>query len=114
MKYSIIYATLRPEISEQISVGLIISDGEKIDIRYSRNKLSAIKNLYPLKKYKVLSSIISNLKRNQSIKSESEIDYLSRYSNNMITLSPLKKIDMDPTKNNKDLLFKNYVYNGEK
>ena len=33
MRYSIIYAVIRPEISERISVGLIIVDGE-VDVRY--------------------------------------------------------------------------------
>ena len=37
MRYSIIYAVIRPEISERISVGLIIVDGDKVDVRYSNN-----------------------------------------------------------------------------
>ena len=32
LKYSIIYAVIRPEIAERISVGLIFVDGEKVDI----------------------------------------------------------------------------------
>ncbi|MCH5233467.1 MAG: hypothetical protein J1E78_07485 [Muribaculaceae bacterium] len=111
MKFSIIYASLRPEISEQISLGLIFLDEKGVDIRYSRNKLSAIKPLFPKKQYKVISSIITNLKRNKKINSESEINYLSRYSNNMISLSPLKTLDLNATRNNKETLFKTYVYN---
>ena len=32
LKYSIIYAIIRPEIAERISVGLIFVDGEKVDM----------------------------------------------------------------------------------
>ena len=40
MRYSIIYAVIRPEISERISVGLIIVDGDKVDVRYSNNLIA--------------------------------------------------------------------------
>ena len=35
MKYSIIYGVIRPEIAEQLSVGIIIVDGDEISVRYS-------------------------------------------------------------------------------
>ena len=35
LRYSIIYAVVRPEISEQISVGLIFVDSDKVELRYS-------------------------------------------------------------------------------
>ena len=40
MKYSIIYGVIRPEISEQLSVGIIIVDGDKISVRYSNKKMN--------------------------------------------------------------------------
>ena len=40
------------------------------------------------------------------------IDYLTRYSNNMISMSPLQSIDIMPTEQNKDKLYRNYVYAG--
>ena len=40
LKYSIIYAEIRPEISEQVSVGLIIVDDEQIDMHYSNNMIT--------------------------------------------------------------------------
>ena len=49
MRYSIIYAVIRPEISERISVGLIIVDGDKVDVRYSQQKLDALRGLFPQK-----------------------------------------------------------------
>ena len=64
LRYSIIYAVIRPEISEQISVGLIIVDGEQVDIRYSRQKLNALQGLFPEKEYKFVSRVVSQMKRN--------------------------------------------------
>jgi len=36
--YTIIYAVIRHEIDEKISIGLILSDGEKVKVRFSKEK----------------------------------------------------------------------------
>ena len=110
LRYSIIYAVIRPEISEQLSVGLIIVDGEQVDVRYSRNKLNALQGLFPEKEYKFVSRVISQMKRNKRVNTVEDINYLSRYSNNLITFSPLQCIDIVPTEQNKEWLFRNFVY----
>ena len=110
LRYSIIYAVLRPEIAERISVGLIIIDGEKIDILYSQEKLDAIRSLFSQKEYEFISQVVSSMPTNGSINSIEAIDYLIRYSNNMIAFSPLESIDIAPTEQSKNLLFQNYVY----
>ena len=46
MKYSIIYGVIRPEIAEQLSVGIIIVDGDEISVRYSTKKMNVMKALY--------------------------------------------------------------------
>ena len=61
LKYSIIYAVIRPEISERVSVGLIIVDGDSIDIRYSRQKLNAIQPFFSEKEYKLLSRVVVSM-----------------------------------------------------
>ena len=98
LRYSIIYAVIRPEISEQLSVGLIIVDGEQVDVRYSRNKLNALQGLFPEKEYKFVSRVISQMKRNKRVNTVEDINYLSRYSNNLITFSPLQSIDIVQTR----------------
>lgn len=109
-KYSIIYAVLRPEISEQISVGLITIVSGKVDIRISTQKLKALRNLFSEKEYRFVSSVVYQLKRNNKINSVEAINYLTRYSNNMIAFSPLQNIEIEPTKQSRNRLYRNYVY----
>ena len=110
MRFSIIFAVIRPEISEKVSVGLIIVDGEQLDIRYSRKKLNALQWLFSEKEYRFLSKVVSHMRRNKRLNTVEDVDYLTRYSNNLIAFSPLQSIDLTPTDQNKDRLFKCYVY----
>ncbi|MBR1789364.1 MAG: hypothetical protein IJ762_09295 [Bacteroidaceae bacterium] len=112
MKYSIIYAVIRPEISERLSVGLIIVDGDKVDVRYSRQKLNALQFILAEKEYKFVSRVVASMKKRQTVKTPDAIDYLTRYSNNLLAVSPLQPIDIASTKQNKDKLYRNYVYAG--
>ncbi len=110
LTYSIVYAVIRPEISEQISIGLIFVDGNKVDMRYSSEKLKALQGLFPEDSYSFIARVVRSMGRNHAKYTTGTIDYLTRYSNNMISISPLKSIDIMPTKQNKDKLYRNYVY----
>lgn len=110
MQYSIIYAVIRPEISERVSLGLIFVDGDKVDVRYSPQKLDAVRSLFPPKEYEFLSQVVSSMPTDDSINSVEAINYLTRYSNNLIAVSPLQNIDIAPTEQSKVRLFKNYIY----
>ena len=114
LRYSIIYAVIRPEISERVSVGLIIVDGDNIDIRYSKQKLNALQALFSEKEYKFVSSVVTSMKKDHTINSIEAINYLTRYSNNLIAVSPLQTIDIAPTKQSKEKLYRNYVYEGNR
>ncbi len=110
MKYSIIYAVIRPEISERVSLGLIFVDGDKVDVRYSQQKLDAVRGLFPPKEYEFLTQVVSSMPTDSSINSIEAINYLTRYSNNLIALSPLQNVDIAATEQSKDSLFCSYVY----
>ncbi len=114
LKYSIIYAVIRSEISEQLSVGLIIVDGDTLEVRYSQKKLNALKTLFSDKEYRFVSRVITSLKKNKNINSVDAVNYLTRYSNNLIAVSPLQSIDVTSTEQNKEWLFRNYVYDSSK
>ena len=110
MKYSIIYAVIRPEISERVSLGLIFVDGDKVDVRYSQQKLDAVRGLFPPKEYEFLSQVITSMPTDGSVNSVEAINYLTRYSNNLIAVSPLQSIDVAASEQSKAILFKNYIY----
>lgn len=112
LRYSIIYAVIRPEISEQISVGLIFVDGDKVDMRYSSEKLKALQGLFPKESYNFISRVIRSMGRKHSKYTADAIDYLTRYSNNMISMSPLQTVDIISTEQNKERLYRSYVYGG--
>lgn len=113
MRYSIIYAELRPEIAERISIGLIVVDGNKIEVLYSGQKLEALKGLMPAQQQQFVVDVVSAMRDKGTVKTVEDINYLSRYSNNLITVSPLRTIDVEATKKNKDRLYQNYIYNPE-
>ena len=110
MKYSIIYAVIRPEISERVSLGLIFVDGDKVDVRYSQQKLDAVRGLFPPKEYEFLSQVITSMPTDWCVNSVEAINYLTRYSNNLIAVSPLQSIDVASSEQSKASLFKNYIY----
>ena len=110
LRYSIIYALIRPEISEQLSIGLIIVDNQGIKVRYSQKKLSLLQGIFSEKEYRFISKVINSLQRNQSVNSVEAVNYLTRYSNNLISVSPLQTIDIEASEKSKNWLFRNYVY----
>jgi len=107
LKYSIIYAVIRPQIAEQLSVGLVIVDDDKVEVKYSKKKLSALKGLVSSQAYQSVSRVVSSLQRNGSLDSVEKINYATRYSNNLIAFSPLQTVETD----SKDWLFQEYIYN---
>ena len=110
LKYSIIYAVIRPEISERISVGIIMVDGKNIDVRYSDAKLKALELLYPKAEYEFVSKAVRSMNRRNVLKNEQDIEYLSRYSNNLLSISHLQTIDIEACEKSKNWLYKSYVH----
>ncbi|MBR6590995.1 MAG: hypothetical protein IKK67_11150 [Bacteroidaceae bacterium] len=112
LKYSIIYGVIRPEISEQLSLGLIIVDGDKVKVRYSIEKLNALQGLYTKSEYDFVHRVMKSISSSNVIQSTDAINYLSRYSNNLIAVSSLQDIDLDSSQESQDWLYRNYVYAG--
>lgn len=110
MEFSIIYAVIRPEITERVSIGIIIVDGEDITVRYSTKKINAVKALYSENNYKFIRKFMRSLSEDGNIGSTGEINYLARYSNNLIAFSELQTINLEPTKSNKEWLYRYYIY----
>ena len=108
LQYSIIYADIRPEIKERLSLGVLWIDEDKVKMLYSQKKLGLLKQLYKPKEYKAISSIVRRDLR--QIESVETLKYLTRYSNNLISFSPIQSIDKAQTDINGEWLYRNYVY----
>ena len=113
LQYSIIYGVIRPEISEQVSLGILIVSADGVRVRFSQKKLSALRPLYSDNEYVFVGKFLRSLAKGEKNITTDNIDYLSRYSNNLIALSQLQTIDLKPSKSSEDWLYKNYVYSGK-
>ena len=109
LQYSIIYADIRPEINERLSLGVLIIENNTVKVYYSQKKLEIVKLLYTPKEYKAISSIVR--KELRELASVETLKYLTRYSNNLISFSPIQNIDKSQTNINGEWLYRNYVYN---
>ena len=109
LQYSIIYADIRPEIKERLSLGVLTIDQDKVRVMYSQKKLGIVKQLYTPKEYKAISSIVRRGLRGMT--SVDTLKYLTRYSNNLISFSPIQSIDKTQNNIDSEWLYRNYVYN---
>ena len=75
----------------------------------NQKKLGIVKQLYTPKESKAISSIVR--KELRGLDSVETLKYLTRYSNNLISFSPIQTIDKTQTNINGEWLYKNYVYN---
>lgn len=132
IQYSIISALIRPEIKEKISVGIIVFDNKTTKLRYSNDKLKIAKELLSENSYKLLREVLRNIEYNVQISqpeywikkglalplenndspqvfSSEYVSYLSKYSNNSISFSEPKAIEMDSAVESITMLFEKYV-----
>jgi hypothetical protein len=112
LEYSIVYAMIRPEISERVSVGIIFCQGGQLEMKYSNAKLDVVKKLLSEVEYNYLRRALTTLSAKKALETVSSIDYLNRYSNNILTVSGLRRVKVDSPHISRDRLYKMYVYKG--
>ena len=110
LEYSIVYATIRPESRERVSVGIIFLQDGNIDVKYSQAKLNAVRHLVSEAEYKYLRRTLVNMSTKNVLASLASIDYLNRYSNNVLTVSDIRKVRMDSPRLSRNKLYEMYVY----
>ena len=110
LDYSILYAMIRPEISERVSVGIIFCQNGQIEVRYSTAKLNAVKSLLPQGDFNYLRRTVLSMATKNTIGSMASIDYLNRYSNNILAVSSIRQVKMDSPHISREKLYKMYVY----
>lgn len=115
MKYSIVYAITQPGVNERLSIGIIFMDDENTKFVYSGNKLRALKELFSENEMDFFKKMLNNMATDKSLITEQSINYLCRYSNNLMALSPLQIVDVPMTEESTAWAFKQFVdrnYNG--
>jgi len=125
--YTILSVPIRPEIDEKLSVGLLIVSGNELFYNVSETKLNIVKKLVNANSYKIIQDSLKHISK--SIKHEapidskkqlmiinksdkfnsSYIDYLSRYNNNLLSLSSPKPIEVKASKDLFNKLFLKFV-----
>lgn len=108
-QYSIVYGLLNIETIERLSLGIIYVDKSNISYRYSQKKLSVLKPILNSNSFRALSKIVASISK-EKLESPERINYLSRYSNNLIQFSPLTTIDLEPTPKNFKWHYETYFY----
>lgn len=119
--FSILFLTIRPEIQEKISIGLLLSDGKQALFDYSHEKLELSKQFISHDAYKLVKDSITNIKRALKddntrkdlskstlfvkeevgkLFSEKHFDYLSNYNTNLFTFTTPQKINLEINKQN--------------
>ena len=110
--YSLLMVPLRVEAGEQISIGLLLRDEKTVYFQYSLKKLELLKTLLPSQAYKLLTHSLKDIEASlvqhatpqlahgyvlfedersaPLFVQESYVDYLSRYGNNLLTLTEPK------------------------
>lgn len=129
--YSIVYANIRPSVDERLSVALLVSADNRLIFHHAPEKVEALRMLMPAEAYSLVRTLIKNLDEyianpdpvNQHFKyrtvtesferrflDKSYISYLATYSNNLLTFSEPKSINLPVSDNLFIQLFQKYVH----
>ncbi len=131
--YSIVSINTKPEINERLSIGMLLSTKNTLYFHYSKTKLSVIQKLIDKSTYKatleylklIEKSFTANANINYSnssldlkvenkytkIFSEQYILYLSKYSNNLVSFSKPKILDIEVSEDIFKQLFSKLIDN---
>jgi len=122
--YSILYCTIRPNVEERVSIGLFIGNERTCKFQFSNEKLLVIKGLFTESAFNMLKISLKSLQklsvecetdvlnsyRGASTLKEQYFSYLSKYSNNLLTYSQPKAIDIHLNQNIFEKLFEKFIY----
>lgn len=123
--YSTLFIPLNTTLNERVSIGLIMSNGEKHIFKYSQSKLQVIKSLLSNESYLLLKSYLKSIDKeisklngdmfNHSSKwiNDSYLSYLAKYSNNLVQFSIPKTIDIEFSEKMFQLFFSKYIFSEE-
>ena len=126
--YSILSALIRPEIQEKITIGLLLMDDHHVFFEYSKNKLNSARTLLTENAYLSLKDALKNIRATVDIQLNSDktyeldfekkspltnsyINYLSRYNNNILAFTSPKEIELEVNSSIFSNLYKKFIDN---
>lgn len=119
--YSIIFTPLSALSDERINLGLLLSQERGISmVKFSEEKLSLLKKFLSADSFKLLKIQLASFETFSNPDNDLKLDfkklnsdfiqYLSNYTNNLISLTPPKKIDVEASESVFKKLFEQYIY----
>lgn len=131
--YSILYTPIRQSFRENLSIALLLHNGNESHFRYSKEKLNIIKKLIPSAPFSMLQSYLKSIEKEignlsaditnklkfrdtetDEYLSASYFSYLSKYSNNLLAFSEPQAIDLEINEKLFDKLFEKMVFENSK
>jgi hypothetical protein len=120
--YSILYASIKPIANEQLSIGFFMSDSSKTFFHFSNEKINFSKKLLSASAFNMLKNYLEGLDREFNSKSNNgddriiplDFNYLSNYSNNIVSFSKPTPINIELSQNSFEKLFEKFVFRYEK
>jgi hypothetical protein len=127
--FTVLSASIRPEIDEKVTLALLLTKGSKVHFAYSKEKLGIAKQLLPAMAYRYLRDVLKSIgaevieqnAKDVSLFGSDEmallnpafdfkyISYLTKYSNAVLHFSEPKRIDGEVTSTLLEALFKKYI-----
>lgn len=122
--YSILYCSTRPNAGERVSIGLVLGNEKTCKFLFSSDKIAHIKGLVSDDALDLIKICLRSFENQvqeynndptssfigKSVFSFSYFNYLFKYSNNLITYSEPKEIDVEVNQMVFEKLFVNFVY----
>ena len=119
--YSILFTPINTIGQERLNLGMImINETGNVQFEYAHEKLKASKKLFDDDGYKLLSSYLSAIKNKLTKKDEiidsrshfktGYLEYLSSYSNNLLSFSKPESINLELNESNFNRLYEKYIF----
>lgn len=129
--YSIVYANIRPSVDERVSIALLLRDENTLLFKHAPKKLDFLKAILSAEAFSLLQTCVKNLDQyignpeqvnkqhgysmaiepfSQRFLEEGYVSYLSTYSNNLLSFSAPKAIDVAVNDGVFTKLFTKYVH----
>jgi len=108
-RYSILQAVISPRTDERINIGILMTDGVRTLWQASEQKLGILRYARGEAAYRMVKRICDGLQSDEQLRQDlmqpSQLAYLGRYSNNLLTLTNASTYNATLTTATGDMLY---------